>query len=251
MVPSRSIVVTATFPVGGLWPIHSADLISVLYSYNSAIYTMQPMNAQQVLVTTPDFLTGGSFSVNASSTRAIERGNHTLESRPQYNPEKLEESRINSRWGGLGGGRYSFDLGGVCNDQCVAKWRERLTIGDFKANLTKFDCMKAYLGSYSTNSSDVIFISSQDLLSGGASDPSRNNSLLFAIKDVGYIQLPNQYWICGASNTFDCRKFRSWKDSTDIENWNIIGYKIDYCLVSQRDLEQKCGVNYSLPIMNG
>ena len=162
MVPSRSIVVTATFPVGGLWPIHSADLISVLYSYNSAIYTMQPMNAQQVLVTTPDFLTGGPFSVNASFTRAIERGNHTLESRPQYNPEKLEESQINSRWGGLGGGRYSFDLGGVCNDQCVAKWRERLTIGDFKANLTKFDCMKAYLGSYSTNSSDVIFISSQD-----------------------------------------------------------------------------------------
>jgi hypothetical protein len=52
------------------------------------------------------------------------------------------------------------------------------------------------------------------------------------------------------TNTFDCRKPNSWKKNHSmIENWNIIGYKIDYCLISEIPLSKLCSVQYSLPIM--
>jgi hypothetical protein len=48
------------------------------------------------------------------------------------------------------------------------------------------------------------------------------------------------------------RRTTDWhKDPTIIKDWNMLGWKIDHCLVHEVPLQDKCSVNYSLEIMIG
>ena len=201
-----------------------------------------------VLIATPGYITGSPYNASAAAGLAIERANRTMLARPQMAPHKLVELQLDEQWGE---NEFSYDVNftTVFNDSDVDDFRRRLTAGEFNMTLNKLDCLQTYLAPFG-NRSDVIMISSQDILDGSPTDPLKNNSVLFAVS-TGGIQVPGMYWECGSSNIFDCKNYHRWKNISDIDTWNIFGFQIDYCLASQSSLDSKCSVNYSLPIMIG
>ena len=78
-----------------------------------------------------------------------------------------------------------------------------------------------------------------------------NNSLL------AYGMSSSQSWdigygLCSLGGQFDCGRLSalsSDKQMETIRDWNIAGYKIDYCLSSQHSIKQLCSVGYSFSIM--
>ena len=93
------------------------------------------------------------------------------------------------------------------------------------------------------NRSDFIMIST--------TTPKSNNSLLAygmstsATWDIGYP-------LCSDGGQFDCGRLAEMPKDEQMEaiqNWNIGGHKIDYCLSSQRSTKDLCGVEYSYSIM--
>ena len=93
------------------------------------------------------------------------------------------------------------------------------------------------------NRSDLIMVSS--------AKPEANNSLLlYGVAnadtwDVGYI-------LCIPGNTFDCGRLAGLplaQQQQAIQDWNIGGYKIDYCLSSQQSTASLCSVEYSFSIL--
>ena len=104
------------------------------------------------------------------------------------------------------------------------------------------DCILTYnelLG----NRSDLIMIST--------TTPKSNNSLLAygmstsGTWDVGYA-------LCSGGAEFDCgRLVEKPKDEQmeAVQDWNIGGHKIDYCLSSRRSTKDLCSVEYSYSIM--
>ena len=43
-----------------------------------------------------------------------------------------------------------------------------------------------------------------------------------------------------------------WNEHPDIvQDWNVFGWKIDYCLVSHAERNKTCAVKYSFPILIG
>jgi hypothetical protein len=194
---------------------------------------------------TPDFLTGGPASTSAATSVVMARRNMTMERLPQGPPYKLQTSPIDSNWG-QGNGEWNFNISNFCSDDSCQEYYEKVTNKTFFSNLTTSQCLEVYL-SATGNRSDVLLISSQDLLTPNKSLLS-NNSLLYAA--YSYLSGPGFLWQCGSTNTFDCRKGKALlKNQTLIENWNVIGYKVDYCLASERSLADACMVKYSLPFM--
>ena len=105
-----------------------------------------------------------------------------------------------------------------------------------------------YLSAFGDRS-DVILVSTKDLLQ--PAQPTNTSSVLFFVH-TGGDATPGMFWPCGATNVFDCRKPELWeRNAFVIKDWNVIGYKIDYCLTSENSLEKLCSVNYSLSIMAG
>ncbi|KAF2674899.1 hypothetical protein BT63DRAFT_449888 [Microthyrium microscopicum] len=227
------------------WWLLGLSSVPLHFLYNSGIYNSQPHNAINFLVVKPDFLNDGPVSTRTATTVAMSRRNVTLESLPQGPPYKIETLPIDSNWG-QGNGQWTFNISNFCSDDSCTDYRQKVMNNSFSKNLTKSQCLDAYLTS-SGNRSDVLLISTEDILAPNTTFSS-NNTLLFAAES--YLSTPGFYWECGSTNTFDCRtRSNLLKNPTLIENWNVIGYKIDYCLSSERSLDEACVVKYSLPIM--
>ena len=108
--------------------------------------------------------------------------------------------------------------------------------------INTLDCILTYndlLG----NRSDFIMVST--------TAPKSDNSLLAygmstsGTWDVGYS-------LCSDGGQFDCGRLADLpldEQMKAIEDWNIGGYKIDYCLSSQRSTANLCSVEYSFSIM--
>jgi hypothetical protein len=214
-----------------------------LNRYNSAIFNTTPTNTVKYLVVTPEFLTGGPFDVNEATRVAESRRNLSMEIRQPLPPYQLVQERIDSQF------YYDndFNISSSCGEEGCKDYLKKALNGTFNRNLTTSECLTLHT-SWFGNRSDVLLVSTQDLLKTQTSLPPRNESLLFMDFSPGFAG-PGMYWPCMTS-TFDCRKPSSWlQDPTIIENWNIIGYKIDYCLSSELDSEKLCSVQYSLTIM--
>lgn len=93
------------------------------------------------------------------------------------------------------------------------------------------------------NRSDFIMVSTT------ASD-SDNSLLAYGMStsqiwDIGYA-------LCSGGEQFDCGRLADLplnEQMKAIQDWNIGGYKIDFCLSSQRSTENLCSVEYSFLIM--
>ncbi len=63
--------------------------------------------------------------------------------------------------------------------------------------------------------------------------------------DIGYA-------LCSGGGQFDCGRLANLplnEQMRAIQDWNIGGYKIDYCLSSRQSTANLCSVGYSFPIM--
>ncbi len=97
-----------------------------------------------------------------------------------------------------------------------------------------------------------------------SSDISNGNSslLIAGVNDVRIIKHAFP-WMCATSNksSYSALALTNFPGSNDkekkqnperaVENWNVGGYKIDYCLQAHRSTENLCKVEYSLVIMIG
>ena len=95
------------------------------------------------------------------------------------------------------------------------------------------------------NRSDMIMVSS--------AKPENNNSLLvYGVTSSGTWDVG--YNLCDGGSDFDCGRLADLpiaRQEQAIKDWNIGGYKIDYCLSSQRSTEHLCTVEYSFSIFIG
>ena len=106
------------------------------------------------------------------------------------------------------------------------------------------DCILIY-NNLLGNRSDFIMVSTEA--------PETDNSLL------AYGMSASQTWdvgyaLCSDGGQFDCGRLAALplnEQMKIIRDWNIGGHKIDYCLSSQRSLENSCSVEYSFWIMLG
>ena len=106
------------------------------------------------------------------------------------------------------------------------------------------DCILIYndlLG----NRSDFIMVST--------AGPETDNSLqAYGMSGSGTWDVG--YGLCSAGGQFDCGRLAALplnEQMKVIQDWNIGGHKIDYCLSSQRSLQDSCSVEYSFWIMLG
>jgi hypothetical protein len=187
--------------------------------------------------------------VQTATTRAMDRRNMTTLSFFQPSLSGLETLRVDSKWGSTPtAGRWDFDVASTCGGDACSAFQKKAINGTFAKNLDNAQCLKIYLEAFN-NRSDVLLVTTRDILQPEDPITSLGTSLLFAGKSTG-TQGPGTYWPCGSTNTFDCRKPDLWvKNSSIIRDWNVAGYKVDYCLSSVRSTDDACSVNYSQLIM--
>lgn len=93
------------------------------------------------------------------------------------------------------------------------------------------------------NRSDFIMVST--------TPPKSNNSLLaYGMSTSGTWDIG--YGLCSGGGQFDCGRLSDMSPKEQmnaIKGWNIGGYKIDYCLSSERSTENLCSVEYSFRII--
>ena len=120
----------------------------------------------------------------------------------------------------------------------------------YYTRIDALDCILTYndlLG----NHSDFIMVST--------TAPKSDNSLLvYGMSNPNTVygmSNPNTwdigYPLCSGEQ-FDCGRLAGLpldEQMKAIQDWNIGGYKIDFCLSSQRSIEDLCSVEYSFPIL--
>lgn len=219
--------------------------------YNSVVFTTVPINSISILVVTPDFLNDGPVDADMATSTAKGRGNMTLPGLPQQGSKEVIPTQINSPWSVGGSHRWDFSVTDRCGADGCIHHQNKVKQGVFSKRLDPVQCLELYTTTSPTsNRSDVLLVSTKDLLDPLNSLPI-NNSLLF-VENATSLPTPGTFWECGTTNTFDCRKRDIWtKDPSIIKDWNVIGYKIDYCLVSERNVEDLCGLKYSKFILIG
>ena len=189
------------------------------HRYNSAIVPTVAINSFAYIAVDQSFLQGSSWDVSA-----------TLQAQHNQSSSSNDMTWMLDSWHGL-------DLQSTIQSMQVnARNSSRFT------PINNLDCILTYndlLG----NRSDFIMVST--------TTPKGNNSLLAygmstsGTWDVGYS-------LCSNGGQFDCGRLAEKPKNEQIEaiqNWNIGGHKIDYCLSSQRSTEDLCGVEYSYSIM--
>lgn len=236
-------------------------LISLAYRWNSALITTQPQNEYFWSVVTPSFLNGFPFDMTAANNTLIARSGLTVEGLYHgFGQPSLNYLAVPDGSGVLPG------YGDFLNDTAYVRWLTSLqnemtalpeiaiegTLGYEK--LSTLDCLTRYL-TYSRDASNLLLVSSTDIADPANDIHNSNNSLLV----FGYygspwqsIQVGHSPWECGHSNDFICVRPETWVgNSTLVANWNVYGYKIDYCLSKTTSLENKCSVRFVLPILIG
>ena len=82
--------------------------------------------------------------------------------------------------------------------------------------------------------------------------PESNNSLLiYGLASGGTWNVGTV--LCGSSNTFSCDRLGNLPQAQQVQaaqEWNMGGYKIDYCLSGQESVQNLCSVEYSSSIIS-
>jgi len=136
----------------------------------------------------------------------------------------------------------------------LTAWQDNILNGTSKSErLDRLDCLTRY-ATFNRDASDVLLIASGDALDPNISLNNTNNSLLvFGYQSNQWGLRPGwSYWECGASNNFSCGHTKTWMGKPEIvENWNVLGYKIDHCLAKSLSLEDKCSLRLDMKVMLG
>lgn len=122
--------------------------------------------------------------------------------------------------------------------------------GNFTA-LNRSDCLVRYTQT-NQDASDVILVSSSDIPHFYDTARADDDSLLSFGNERRPLTPDLPWWPCGVSNSFSCSHPDVWQQNESvIADWNVFGYRIDYCLSSEKDLGMKCSVKLYFPIIMG
>lgn len=214
-----------------------------MYRYNSAIYSTIPVNSYNYLVVSPPFLADAPIDLNRSSAIATSRQSMKTCGRQQLSPFTMVESFLDPGWS-----TEPDIFEELCGQSCQA-YRKALHEGpELFTRMEAPECLTTYMSSFG-NRSDVILVATYDLLHPGNMTEQLDLPLLLIGRNMG-LSVAGAYWPCGTSNSFDCRPPNDREqDQSVIQNWNVFGYKIDYCLASQLDNSRSCRLGFSLSIM--
>ena len=120
-------------------------------------------------------------------------------------------------------------------------------------NLSRLECVTNYVRWFDTGSSNLLLISSGDILDSAADNSNTNSSLLafnWLASSWDSFATFGTSWPCQNTNNFSCLYPSTWEgDAEKVANWNIYGYKVDYCLSKQLDITNKCRVEFNKNIM--
>lgn len=190
------------------------------HSYNSAIIPTVAVNSFAHITVNPSFLEGSPW--NTSETAQTQLSQST--------------SSRNMTW--MLQTWHASDLQSTVRSMQVNARNSTQYI-----RMDPLDCILTYndlLG----NRSDFIMVSS--------TAPRSDNSLLaYGMSTSGTWDIG--YSLCSDGGQFDCGRLAELpfnEQMKAIQNWNIGGYKIDFCLSSQRSTENLCSVEYSFQIMS-
>ena len=189
------------------------------HRYNSAIIPTEAVNSFAYIVVDESFLGGNSWNTS-----------ETIQALHTQSSSSNDWTWILQTWHGL-------DLQSTVQSMQVNARNKSQYV-----RIEVLDCILTYnelLG----NRSDFIMIST--------TTPKSNNSLLAygmstsGTWDVGYD-------LCSQGTEFDCGRLAEKSKDEQIEaiqDWNIGGHKIDYCLSSRRSTKDLCSVEYSYSMM--
>ena len=177
------------------------------------------VNSFAYLVVDPNFLEGGSWNTA-----------QTLQAQLAQTPSFNNMTWMLQTWHGL-------DLQSTIQSMQVNAMNSTIY-----RLVDPLDCLLTYndlLG----NRSDFLMVSS--------TMPRSDNSLL------AYGMSSSQSWdigyaLCDKGAEIDCGRLSELpldKQMEAIRDWNIGGYKVDYCLSSQQSTDNLCSVEYSFSIM--
>lgn len=187
--------------------------------YNSTIIPTVAVNTFAYIAVDPSFLEGGYWNPS-----------ETVQAQLSQKSSSSNMTWMLQQWHGL-------DLQSTVRSMQVnARNSSRYIRIDTR------DCILTYndlLG----NRSDLIMVST-------AMSKSNNSLLAYGMStsdtwDIGYS-------LCSGGEQFDCGRLAGLplnEQMKAIQDWNIGGYKIDYCLSSRQSTENLCSVEYSFSIM--
>lgn len=190
----------------------------MLPSYNFTIIPTVAVNAYAYLAVSSEFVHGGAW--NTSETAQIQLGRST-----ERNMTVLLQS-----WHGM-------DLQSTIHSMQVNA--NNSTLYTYSSTL---DCLLMY-NNLMGNHSDLIMVSS-------APAQQNNTLLVYGMAASGTWDIG--YFLCQWGKTFDCGRLVDLPVDEQVQavkDWNIGGYRIDYCLSSQRSTENHCSVEYSFSIL--
>ena len=186
--------------------------------YNSVIIPTVAVNSSAYIVVSTNFLDGGAW--NTSRTMQ-----HQLAQFSDRNVTYLLQS-----WHGLN------------LESTVQSMQLNARNTTHYNQIPKLDCVLTYSSLFG-NRSDMIMVSS--------AKPENNNALLvYGIASNGTWDVGHD--LCDGRGKFDCARMINWpraRQEEAIRDWNVGGYKVDYCLSSQRSSENLCSVEYSFSIL--
>jgi hypothetical protein len=238
------------------------------------------MNDVPIVIVTPQYLQGGPVSVNRSSNAygwrrkqnltALHPFEH-LNDRPQPHTIDAEDS-------------FNYlitnNLDTACNERTIPDDINGCSqplldyqAGLYSKELGPYDCLTEYADPFGSRASLLIITDFDYLSNQSTSVVNFTNSVLFArsIYQEQALEFWGEYhWLCGNTNSFDCKLSPSlhlvvckltinpgrpnaeWKRDPDItKDWNMLGWRVDKCLVAERPLDSFCKVNISVQIMIG
>jgi hypothetical protein len=212
--------------------------------YNSVFFATQPLNSYTFLVVQPSFLTGEPVNLAVTSENSEQRQKAFMTG---YSPMTAQYGNwsLNPRWGTS---RQIYS--DLCGDECTRFRNEGTLVGPPYTNITRMECLRRYRTSFG-NHSDVILVSSYDILS---SKETTDVPLLHVGYNQGPVVSGGNDWVWGSSNTFsrfDLYESFSNDEVSMFQNWNVFGYRVDYCLSRQWDNSQACALGFSAPMLTG
>ena len=208
--------------------------------YNAAVFPSLPSNTYLWAVVTPEFLTGGYWSTDSTEATLATVANTTVWG--LYDDEGSNLVQQNLSW----------VLSRIPLPPGIDTLQGDAINGTKFTTIDKITCLQ-HDSSISGNQSNLVMVSAETKKS--------NNSLLIAgVNNVRSIKHASP-WMCETSNNFSCSALaltdfagksdneREKNRELAVDNWNVAGYKIDYCLQAHRSTENLCNVEYSIVIM--
>jgi len=195
--------------------------LTFLCRYNSAIYTTTPINNPYITIVTPDYLEGGPVDTGTSYDTYQWR-------RQQYLYGLDESENLNLKLEcQKKDGNHDFNLlitgvGSPCGvadnpDLSYADCPSILTdfqAGLYSKTLTPLECLTAYSFPFGNQSSLIVISEYDDLANESTTVANASNFLLFTrtiyqgqLLDFWGADGHYFHWLCGSTNSFDCRRF--------------------------------------------